>query len=285
MPTFRCRAPDDAVMAPADEIRAMLDWVLAAWTGAGRSDRQKLRQDHRPPPGPQRAALRPVVHGDADPDRQAEVQARPGHPRQQRDRGRPAARGQGVQGHGRRSTTTTTPRACAARVAVQRRDRRQGGAAHPDAQGRPGARAGRASPIPQGTRESSSRWTRRPTAPAYDQADWADARVILGDGKTVWLDETRRAISWSGRSPFSFRYGRRASAEAPERPGSGPSKTTDGEEKLQHDLDVDRSEDRPVRHGRRDRLQALPGRGVGALLREPRRRRTRRSSKTSRRST
>ena len=42
---------------------------------------------------------------------------------------------------------------------------------------------------------------------AFDQADWADARVELKDGSTLWLDELAVADGVSGDLPFSFVYG------------------------------------------------------------------------------
>jgi len=40
----------------------------------------------------------------------------------------------------------------------------------------------------------------------WDQADWADARVVLDDGKEVWLDELARESRPQGGLPFSFVY-------------------------------------------------------------------------------
>ena len=43
-----------------------------------------------------------------------------------------------------------------------------------------------------------------------DQADWADARITMADGKTVWLEEifrwVRRPPRLTPSLPFSFRY-------------------------------------------------------------------------------
>ena len=50
-----------------------------------------------------------------------------------------------------------------------------------------------------------------------DQADWADARVELADGQTVWLGDLplldRREVPYSTELPFSFRLGGEPSAE------------------------------------------------------------------------
>ena len=52
---------------------------------------------------------------------------------------------------------------------------------------------------------------------ACDQADWADARIILADGQTVWLDELPAsvgpAVVEAGGPFFSFTYGGRPSSE------------------------------------------------------------------------
>jgi alpha-galactosidase len=50
-----------------------------------------------------------------------------------------------------------------------------------------------------------------PDGPSFDHADWAEARLILADGATVWLDELAAQSGgdfWPGDStPFSFTYG------------------------------------------------------------------------------
>jgi len=51
---------------------------------------------------------------------------------------------------------------------------------------------------------------------AYDQADWADAKVVLGDGRTVWLGDLPiggQKGPYTTEPPFSFIYGGRPSAE------------------------------------------------------------------------
>lgn len=46
-----------------------------------------------------------------------------------------------------------------------------------------------------------------------DQADWADARIIMEDGKTVWLDDLASQAQLTADLPFSFVYGGRHSSE------------------------------------------------------------------------
>jgi alpha-galactosidase len=48
---------------------------------------------------------------------------------------------------------------------------------------------------------------------AYDQADWAEARVLLPDGSEVWLDDLARQSVIGTDLPFSFVYGGRPSAD------------------------------------------------------------------------
>ncbi len=47
----------------------------------------------------------------------------------------------------------------------------------------------------------------------WDQADWADARVILQDGTVLWLDDLANQASPGQGVPFSFVYGGRPSSE------------------------------------------------------------------------
>ena len=44
----------------------------------------------------------------------------------------------------------------------------------------------------------------------WDQADWADARVILQDGTELWLDDLANQTSPAAGVPFSFVYGGQA---------------------------------------------------------------------------
>ena len=50
----------------------------------------------------------------------------------------------------------------------------------------------------------------------FNQADWAEARVVLADGKTVWLGDLPTGplrAPYSTEVPFSFRYGDRPSSD------------------------------------------------------------------------
>jgi alpha-galactosidase len=48
---------------------------------------------------------------------------------------------------------------------------------------------------------------------AWDQADWADAKVVLQDGSEIWLDSLARQAAPVERLPFSFVYGGKPSSE------------------------------------------------------------------------
>jgi len=60
--------------------------------------------------------------------------------------------------------------------------------------------------LPPDTRELVLKVDATADGAAYDQADWADARVITGDGKTHWADAGAQPFTRTVR-PFSFRYG------------------------------------------------------------------------------
>jgi alpha-galactosidase len=59
--------------------------------------------------------------------------------------------------------------------------------------------------LPADTRALMLKVDSTPDGPGFDQADWADARVLLENGKTVWAD-TDRIPFIAGGPPFSFVY-------------------------------------------------------------------------------
>lgn len=62
--------------------------------------------------------------------------------------------------------------------------------------------------IPPGAPELVLKTDPASDGPAWDQADWADARVVKSSGKTLWLDSDRTALPFQyARPPFSFVYG------------------------------------------------------------------------------
>jgi alpha-galactosidase len=60
--------------------------------------------------------------------------------------------------------------------------------------------------LPANTRELVLKVDATADGPAHDQADWADACVVTGDGKVHWADEGMQPFTRTMR-PFSFRYG------------------------------------------------------------------------------
>ncbi len=68
--------------------------------------------------------------------------------------------------------------------------------------------------VPPGAAELVLKADTTPDGPAHDQADWADARFVLGDGAVLWLDERQPdAFLLSTAPPFSFLFDGRPSAE------------------------------------------------------------------------
>lgn len=68
--------------------------------------------------------------------------------------------------------------------------------------------------IPEGARTLTLRVDTTEDGPSHDQADWADARLVLADGSIRYLDSGQ----WDGllsddRTPFSFTYGGHRSSD------------------------------------------------------------------------
>jgi alpha-galactosidase len=69
-------------------------------------------------------------------------------------------------------------------------------------------------PIPEGLAELVLKVDTTDDGPGFDQADWADARLVMADGSVRWLDEGQwDRLLQPGSVPFSFTYGGRPSAE------------------------------------------------------------------------
>jgi len=66
--------------------------------------------------------------------------------------------------------------------------------------------------LPPGTRQITLKVDTTPDGPGYDQADWADARIVMTDGTRVWADEDRQSFLTTA-TPFSFVYDGVPSAE------------------------------------------------------------------------
>ena len=62
-------------------------------------------------------------------------------------------------------------------------------------------------PLPPGTTRMTLFVETTPDGAAYDQSDWADARIVMADGRTLWLDARRpHPFLHEPRIPFSFVY-------------------------------------------------------------------------------
>ncbi len=76
---------------------------------------------------------------------------------------------------------------------------------------------------------------------ACDQADWAEARVVLADGHTIWLADLpvlkgQQVKRYSTDPPFSFVYGGKASAELLQRWGAKRSHKKLDERRTEHTI-------------------------------------------------
>ncbi|MBM3497247.1 MAG: hypothetical protein FJX74_01130 [Armatimonadetes bacterium] len=67
--------------------------------------------------------------------------------------------------------------------------------------------------LPEGARELVLKVDTTPDGPAYDQADWAEAQLVMADGSARYLDENQPDPLLAAGVPFSFRYGDRPSGE------------------------------------------------------------------------
>ena len=66
--------------------------------------------------------------------------------------------------------------------------------------------------LPPDTREITLKADTTADGPAHDQADWADARIVMGDGRELWADDDPQPFLSAG-PPFSFVYDGAASAD------------------------------------------------------------------------
>jgi alpha-galactosidase len=65
--------------------------------------------------------------------------------------------------------------------------------------------------IPEGTKELVLKVDTTPDGPSHDQADWAEAAIVLTNGKQISLSSTSSFIDYT--APFSFRYNGAESGE------------------------------------------------------------------------
>lgn len=200
----------DTVMAPADEVHRMADWVSLAFLGQWPPERkppvtvQCRRQDH--------SVLR---FGQSCIETPLQIGTR-----------------QYLHGLGTHATSVIAiglppkARLFRAAVGIDNNEETQGrfGSAvfsielqgkevfrSPVCKGGEEARSVEV-PIPADTSELVLKVDTTADGPSHDQADWADAQVVLEDGRAVWLDERQHASLVEPAIPFSFRYGEAASS-------------------------------------------------------------------------
>ncbi len=69
-------------------------------------------------------------------------------------------------------------------------------------------------PLPASAKHLTLKTDSTPDGPAHDQADWAEAQFLLGEGKSIFLDENQNTLLLFGnRPPFSLVYDGKASME------------------------------------------------------------------------
>jgi alpha-galactosidase len=196
-------APEDAVMASPAEVRSMLDWASAVWTGNRPADRQPLvrvevrRQDHSVLRFGQSCIETPIRIG------QREFQ-------------------HGLGTHANSELVLHLPRGAKAFQAWVGIDNnsdtggQRGSVQFVIVAGggelfRSATRRGNDEPLPvrvdlpPDTPELVLKVDGTADGVAHDQADWADAQVELEDGSVVWADEDRQGFL-SPALPFSFIY-------------------------------------------------------------------------------
>ncbi len=202
-------APEDAVMASPAEVQEALDWAAATFARvrpAGRVPLQVRRQDHNVlnfgrscMETPIRIGARTFEHGlGTHANSEIAVTVPPG-----------ARRFEAFVGIDNNDDTGGTRGSVQFSVELEGRE-----------VFRTETLTGGMAPVPVSidlpadTRELVLKVDTTPDGPAHDQADWADARLVMADGRTLWLDEgQRRFFLLQTDPPFSFLYAGTPSAE------------------------------------------------------------------------
>ena len=221
--------------------------------------------------GEQRPGAAQCPRRPADEDRGQAVHPRPVLPRRQQGRRAAAGAGQVVQRHRRRGQQRADLRRAGQR-GLRGEGRRQGGvpvAAHARRHG------GRARQCAAGRGERvRAGGGRRGDGISCDQADWADAKVVLADGRELWLGDLpllgKAREPYSAQPPFSFKYGGRPSSEfLGQWKLERETKKLDDAAGTAH-ADLDRSPERLVRALRRRAVPRLSHGRVDGVFQEHR---------------
>ena len=196
-------APEDTVMAPAPDVREMLTWASTAFTGsrpAGyppavqvelrRQDHSTLRFGQSCIDTPLRIGQQAFAHGLGThanseivlhlPPGAKSFQAQAGIDNNLDTGGLRGSVQFSVELAGNEVLRTATLRGSGSAVPVE-------------------------IALPKGTREIVLKVDSTADGASHDQADWADARIIMEDGTSLWADEDRPPFLAAGL-PFSFTY-------------------------------------------------------------------------------
>lgn len=202
-------APQDAVMAHPAEIREMHDWVVASFAGKHPDDAVRLevrRQDHSVLQfgrscidTPMRIGRRSFRHGlGTHANSEIAVTLPPG-----------AKAFQAYVGVDNNDDTAGSRGTVQFRAEADGKELCQTGTLHG------GAEPARLNlPIPKGARELVLKVSDAGDGPGFDQADWADARLVMADGTSRELDDNQIDLLFLKTAPpFSFVYDGKPSYE------------------------------------------------------------------------
>ncbi|MBN1343829.1 MAG: NPCBM/NEW2 domain-containing protein [Phycisphaerae bacterium] len=205
-------APDDAVMASPAEVTEVLDWATVAFTGTrppgapARAELEVRRQDHNV-----------LCFGESCMETPIKIGSR--------------AFKHGLGTHANSEIVVTLPKgtkAFKAFVGIDNNDDTRGKHGSVEFVVEIGGKEVFRSPtlrggqepaevsvdVPDGTDRIVLKVDATPDGVSHDQADWADAHLVMQDGKAVWLDENQLDLLLLNTDPpFSFVYGGVASAE------------------------------------------------------------------------
>ena len=203
-------APEDAIMAGAPEVREMMDWANAAFTGQRPPGRESAvqvevrRQDHSVLRFGQSCLETPLqlgrqqfqhglgTHANSEivlhlPPGAKTFKALAGIDNNFDTEGKRGSVQFSVEMGGQEVFRTATLRGGDAPVEVR-------------------------AELPPGTRQLVLKVDSTPDGPSHDQADWAEACLVMEDGTVVWADEDRPGFLTSA-PPFSFVYDGLTAAE------------------------------------------------------------------------
>jgi len=202
-------APDDAVMASAEEIEFVHRWAIAAFSGKPLVDQNRIhldvrRQDHSSLQLGKSCIGTPLKLGDSSFERglgthsNSEIVV---------SLPKPAKEFRSVVGVDTNKDTGGTRGSVRFALEVDGKELQKTEILRGNS---PALEFNVA--LPEGTRQFTLKVDDAGDGPGYDQADWADAKVVYEDSTTAFLDETRIS-SIASEYPFSFVYNGKHSRE------------------------------------------------------------------------